>query len=261
MNVEMLKDATWLAVQYHDLSRSLQDIADELGTNRQRVRRALIRFDIKIRTKAEAQKMALESGRAEHPTEGRHRSKETKLKIAEGVSKDWADADEATLKERSEKAKRQWELMTPEQRQEMQRLANEAVRAAAKDGSKLEKALQGGLTNAGYDVSYHVEGLVPGSDHQVDMIVNELSVAIEVDGPSHFLPIWGAEALQKTIYADLQKNGALLAQGMVVLRVKQLASNVSRLGESKLVNKVLAHLENIRRKYPDKDNRFIEIEV
>jgi len=259
--IEKLQDRDWLVQQYHTLDRSMQSIADELNTNRQRVRRALIREDVEIKDKSTAQKAALNAGRATHPTEGKQRSEEVRIRIAEGVAADWANADPATLKSRSDKAKQQWELMPQHERDALLKAARDAVRAASKEGSQLENFLLEGLTKAGYAVSYHVTGLVPNQNLEVDLLVPSLSTAIEVDGPSHFLPIWGEESLQRNIKSDLQKTGLLLAQGLVIIRVKQLSSNVSTLLKRRALAAVLEAIQGVEKKFPARNKRLIEIEV
>jgi very-short-patch-repair endonuclease len=259
--IERLNDKVWLCEQYHTNQRSLQNIADELGTNRQRVRRALIKHGIAIRGKSAAQKAALKSGRAEHPTEGKERSEDVRIRIAESVAEDWANADEATLKARSDKAKLQWQNMSQQERDTLLKSARDAVRLTAKEGSQVEKFLRDGLTKANYNVQYHVVGLIPNNRLEVDLFLPELATAIEVDGPSHFLPIWGEEKLQRNIQADFQKTGLLLAQGLVIIRVKQVSSNVSTLLKRKILAVVHEAVKQIEKKFPAKNKRLIELEV
>jgi len=259
--IEKLQNRQWLNAQYNIQDRSMQTIADELGTNRQRVRRAIIALGITIKDKSSAQKAALKYGRAEHPTEGKVRPEEVRVRIAEGVHEDWVNADKETLKARSDTSKAQWAAMPQHERDALLRAAQDAVRGTAKDGSQVEKYLREGLTNAGYDVEYHVTGIVPNQNLEIDLLLPSLSIAIEVDGPSHFLPIWGEASLLKNIQSDLQKTGLLLFQGMVVIRVKQLSNNVSTLLKRKLLAAVLEAVGKIEVQYPTKNNRLIELEV
>jgi very-short-patch-repair endonuclease len=259
--ITKLNDKQWLHEQYHTHGLSLQNIADDLGTNRQRVRRALIKQGIATRSKSDAQKAALQSGRAIHPTEGTERPEEVRMRIAESVAKDWANADEATLKARSDKAKTQWQNMPQQEREALLKSARDAVRLTAKEGSQVEKFLRDGLTKANYNVQYHVVGLIPNNRLEVDLFLPEISTAIEVDGPSHFLPIWGEDKLQRNIQADLQKTGLLLAQGLVIVRVKQTSSNVSSLLKRKILASVHNAVKQIEQKFPAKNKRLIELEV
>ena len=97
----------WRFTQYVTKERSIGDIAKQLGTYPNAVRRALIKDGVKLRDKSQAQASALKSGRARHPTAGSERPPETKIRISEGVAKDWAESDEEKLSVRSKTAKKQ----------------------------------------------------------------------------------------------------------------------------------------------------------
>ena len=102
-------------------------------------------------------------------------------------------------------------------------------------------------------------GLIPVEKLEIDLYIPSLKTIIEVDGPSHFLPIWGDEKLQKQINADLRKNGSLLSKGFVVIRVKSLGQE-SLAKKEQLITDVLDHLTSIEKKFPIKSKRFIEVE-
>ena len=84
-----LKDKKWCNKQYWDLERSIGDIAKELDTYPNKVRRALKSHGIKLRDKGSAQAVALKKGRSSHPTKDKGHSEEAKLKISEGVAQNW----------------------------------------------------------------------------------------------------------------------------------------------------------------------------
>ena len=48
-----------------------------------------------------------------------------------------------------------------------------------------------------------------------------MGIAIEIDGPSHFLPVWGEDALKKNISYDQKKQGLILGRGLTLIRIKQ----------------------------------------
>ena len=83
------------------------------------------------------------------------------------------------------------------------------------------------MTDEGYSVIFHKKGLVPNDKLEVDIFLPTLKLAIEIDGPAHFLPIWGEESLQKHIRADAEKAGLLIARGYAILRVKNVIRNLS----------------------------------
>jgi very-short-patch-repair endonuclease len=146
-------------------------------------------------------------------------------------------------------------------RQEILKAAGDAVRAAAKEGSKMEKFLYEALTNAGFVIEYHVEGRVPNVRLEIDLFAPELGVAIEIDGPSHFLPIWGEESLKKNIDADMNKTGLLLAAGFVIIRIKQLSNTVSKKGQRDILESLIKELNGISHQFPEEGKRLIELEV
>jgi very-short-patch-repair endonuclease len=93
----------------------------------------------------------------------------------------------------------------------MAEAATESIRKAGKEGSKLENFLLRKITDAGFKVDFHKKNLIPNEKLEIDLYVPECKTIIEIDGPSHFLPVWGDEKLQKQIKADLQKSGLILS--------------------------------------------------
>jgi len=151
--------------------------------------------------------------------------------------------------------------MPASKKEEMRRMALEAVREASKIGSKTERHLNNGLTKAGYSVIFHKAGLVMGSKLEVDLFLPEIKTAIEIDGPGHFLPIWGEEKLLKQQSSDIIKQGILLDHGYVILRIRQIDKSISMTRMNKLLEVVLSELDKINKKFPSKKKRLIEIEV
>ena len=56
---------------------------------------------------------------------------------------------------------------------------------------------------------------------QIDLYLPTIVTAIEVDGPSHFLPVWGEESLKKNIKYDNKKSGLIIGKGLNLVRIKQ----------------------------------------
>jgi hypothetical protein len=73
--------------QYLDEYKSIRQIAEEQGTYINEIRRELINFGFRIRSKSETQSIALRSGRATNPSKGKPRSDEVKKKISETLKK------------------------------------------------------------------------------------------------------------------------------------------------------------------------------
>tara|TARA_R100000315_G_C5225430_1_gene136606 strand:- start:370 stop:1149 length:780 start_codon:yes stop_codon:yes gene_type:complete len=256
-----LNDKKWCNKQYWTLERSVGDIAQELGTYPNKVRRALKSHGIKLRDKGSAQAVALKKGRSSHPTKDKGHSEESKIKISESVAQNWENLSEEELESRRESARKQWANMSEEDRMKLREAAVPGIKKASQEGSKLEKYIRDKLTKESYVIEYHKKGIVPNANLEVDIYLPELGTAIEIDGPSHFLPIWGDEALRKTIKSDNEKNGLLRYHGIMVLRVAQKKKTLSQKAMRDTWNSIKKELEVISVKMPTKSERFKEIEV
>ena len=93
------------------------------------------------------------------------------------------------------------------------------------------------------------------------MLLSELNTIIEVDGPQHFLPIFGEDKLAQVTKMDSIKNGLLISKGYCVIRIKYLCKHTSRSVERRLWNLVSEEIEKVERGFPPKNKRFIELEI
>jgi very-short-patch-repair endonuclease len=225
--------------------KSFADIASELDTYPNKIRREIISLNIPIRDKSSAQKNALKTGKHKHPTKGQSRSDETKNKIGFGVMQSWENLDSESMEQRKRKSRESWEKLDEDSKAQMVKRANDAVRATSKVGSKLEKFLLDSLLKDGYKVDFHKEQSLLTTKLQLDLFLPTMNVAIEVDGPSHFLPVWGEDALQKNMDYDKKKEGLILGKGLSLIRVKQ-TKDFSKTRASILYSQLKDLLEDIR---------------
>jgi very-short-patch-repair endonuclease len=249
-----------LLAGYNDQKKSASQLAKEFGVGESRMRRALKYLGVEMRSYSEAQKIALESGNAEHPTKGKKLSKETIDKISESQSKCWREFSEEEMDAYRKLKKEQWANMTDSAKAELQRKAHIAIRESSEIGSKTERYVSGRLEEEGYGVIVHARNLL-NQALEVDMFIPELRTAIEIDGPSHFMNIWGEEKLRKQQSADAQKEGLLLKNGFVLIRVRQLDKTVSAKKMKDIYEIVLAKLREIEEAFPPEGKRLIELEV
>lgn len=205
----------------HD-KKSFQDIAQQYGTYANRIRRDAIKFKIPVRDKSAAQSNALKTGKHKHPTKGTIRSDETKTKIGQRVMTNWDNLDTDEKDKRKHKAKTLWDSLSEDQKQERLIAANRAVRQSSKTGSKLEHYLLNELIKNGIKVDFHKEQVLSNTKLQIDLFLPTMSIAIEVDGPSHFLPVWGEDALKKNQKYDTKKSGLIIGKGLKLIRIKQV---------------------------------------
>lgn len=256
-------------IKMYNSGCSSYEIADELNTYSTRVLRALKFLGKTLyddenhfrRDYSEAQKLALKNGRAKHPTEGKKLDQEHKQRIGESRSKAYHNLSDDEKQKISQLSKKNWDAMGKAKQEEIRSLALESVRNASKYGSKTERHLNHGLMSAGYTVEFHKTGLVFGSDLEVDLFLPEFKTAIEIDGPGHFIPIWGEEKLVKQQVADTAKQGILINSGYVIIRIRQIDKSISLTKMNHLLKLIIKELNEIDKKFPSIKHRLIEIEV
>lgn len=244
---------------YTNQGKSFADIAELYDTYANKIRRDAKSLNIQIRDKSEAQKNALKTGSHKHPTKGTQRSDETKEKIGRAIVDIWDNMDDATIENRKQKCRDRWDQLSEDEKKHMQKMATDAVRVASKLGSKLEKFLLDGLLKHGLKVDFHKEQSLVTTKLQIDLFIPTMNTAIEVDGPSHFSPVWGDDALQKNISYDNKKQGLILGKGLVLIRIKQ-TKDFSKTRSQKILLELINHLENINKQFPGPKDRLFVIE-
>jgi len=249
-------------VDMYNNGRSTYQLAKENNTYPNKIRRILHKHGIELKTRSEAQKNAIVQGVTDVPTKGKKRTREEKLNISKGLKQMWESMSEDTYKEYVNRSKVRWDNMSEEEKQNMSQAAIKAIQVAGREGSKVEKFLFSELTKNGYVVEFHKKNLIANKNLEIDMYIPACKTIIEIDGPSHFLPIWGEEKLQKQIKADDTKTGLILSKGFVIIRIKNLIDRMSLLGEEKLRKGVLDILNSVRDNFPEKtEERYIEVEI
>ncbi len=242
---------------YLTKKQSFAEIAQEYNTYANKIRRDASSLGIKIRSKSQAQKNALQQGKHKHPTKGTKRSEETKDKIGKTVMETWENTDDTEREKRREKSRQIWNQMPEIKKQNMIKAANLAVRESSKEGSKLEKHILKQLLAAGYKVDFHKEQSLVTTKLQIDLFLPTMNIAIEVDGPSHFLPVWGEEVLQRNITYDNKKTGLILGKGLKLIRIKQ-AKDFSNARANLICEKLCDLLSEIKQNKHNNSNFTIE---
>lgn len=248
---------------------SSYEIAESLNTYSTKILRALkflgkLLYDDENHFKrdySEAQKLALKKGRAKHPTEGKTLDNVHKKKIGESRSKAYHALSDEDKQRISEMSRKNWEALGKAKQEEIRSLALESVRTASRMGSKTERHLNNGLSKLGYTVEFHKTGLVFGTTLEVDLFLPEVKTAIEIDGPGHFMPIWGEEKLTKQQMADTAKQGILINAGYVIIRIRQIDKSISLTKMNHLLDLITKEVEAIKEEFPSQNKRLIEIEV
>ncbi len=242
-------------------NKSIAEIAEQFNTYSNKIRRVLLKLGVDLRSRSEAQTIALESGRAKPPMLGKKHDQETKNKISDKVHEQWRVMSDQEREERAQKTKDYWESLSEEAKEAFRRAGNEAIREASKEGSKMEKYLAKLLTDEGYEIIIHKKALISNVNLEIDMLIPDLNVAIEIDGPSHFLPIWGEETLKRNIRADAEKSALLLNAGYCMIRVKDMTTTRTKRGLRIAGELLIEALKKVSNKFPSIGERLIEVEI
>ena len=254
----MNKEEKHILDLYQKKQWSTYQIAEKLKTYPNKIRRILKKHNIVLRGSKDAQTTALKTGRAKHPTAGCRLSDDTKKKISEAQGVVWDSLTSSEKQYRSKIGKELWEKKTEEEKQQFIAQAQEAVRESSRKGSKFEHFLLSELSQRNIRVEFHKEQWLQNQNLQVDLYLPQHRTAIEVDGPSHFKPVWGQENLDKNIKADQQKTGLILQSDLVMIRIKQNQSLTQRYMRNTL-KKLLTLLNNIKQHYPKENERYFEL--
>ena len=244
--------------EYINNNNSLQNIAHKYNTYANKIRRDAIKFGIALRDKSEAQKNALNTGVHKHPTKGTTRPDDTKTKIGVSLVHSWEQLSDNELENRKNTAKKNWEKKSKNDKENMLTKANKAVRQASKDGSKLEKFISQCLIKDNHKIEFHKEQLLANTKLQIDIFLPTMNVAIEVDGPSHFAPVWGDDVLNRNISYDNKKTGLIIGKGLVLIRIKQ-TKDFSKSRALLIYQELKIILDKIQIKFPPINQRTIEI--
>jgi very-short-patch-repair endonuclease len=151
--------------------------------------------------------------------------------------------------------------MTESAKENLRSAAYAAIRESAEIGSKTERYVSAALEEEGYGVIIHARNLIQSQALEVDMFVPDLKTAIEIDGPSHFEPVWGPDRLRKQQSADTAKQGLLMNNGYALIRVKQLDRSMSVKRMKDVYELILSELRKIEVEFPPLGKRMIELEI
>ena len=99
---------------YTDNNKSTYDLA-KMYSNTLIKLGVYLSSTVQMKTKSEAQKNALSSGKSKLPTEGKRRTKEERLKISSGLQKRWQNMDKETYDAHVNRAKQRWINMSQEE--------------------------------------------------------------------------------------------------------------------------------------------------
>jgi very-short-patch-repair endonuclease len=244
-----------LKKMYVDEKKSTYEIQKEIGIDRETVRKHLMKFGIPLRTRQTAIQNAGQKGKLSSRL-GDHHSLEDRLKIATSVRRNWENMSDEEYEQLRKARKEAWDKRSTKEKEEFKRKGLQKINETAKTGSKLEHFLLRELIANGYKVEFHKERWVTQERLQIDIFLPEIGVAIEVDGPSHYTPIF-YETPNQIKFHDYKKNSLLIAAGYRVIRIRNKTTPPAMYERYYILNELLKTLDNIS-SYPQKQIIYIE---
>ena len=248
------KDEPWndpkiLQREFVDNRKSTSALAKEWGTYPMTIRRALKKHGFKPRDKSQAQKNNIEINGS--PLTGRQRTEDEKIKISTTLQSRWDNLSdkekEREIKKKSDVAKEMWREKTKEEKQESLNKMHVGNRKNANSGSKNENNVAEMLINYGFEIKQRTKDYTPGRRFEIDICIPKERIAIEWDGPNHFLPIYGEEKLAKVIAKDNIKNKYLTSSGWTIIRIRDTSTTPTLAVARRASDKIIEFIESGKR--------------
>ncbi len=221
---------------YLDEGLSMRRVADTVSAPLATLSRFMKKHGITARDKAQAQKNYLREH--DHQMKGRKHTAETKKQISVSLGEFWdglSDEEREAFKRQIGSGwKRKWAAMSYQERKLTMETLSSQAKASQGKGSRLERFIAEELRNRGYFVEERSTGYTTGKDFEVDLALPTEMIAIEVDGPTHFLPIYGEDHLDNQQERDARKDDMINATGYNVLRVRDNNGPLSQLRIDKI---------------------------
>ncbi|MHA2063107.1 MAG: DUF559 domain-containing protein [Candidatus Thorarchaeota archaeon] len=215
---------------------SMRKVAQTIGAPLATLSRFMKKHGITARDKGQAQKNYLKNN--DHQMKGRKHTTETKKQISASLGDFWeglTDDEREKVKRKIGSAwKRKWESMSEQERKLMMEGLSSKAKESQGQGSRLERFIAEELRKRGYFVEERSTNYTAGKDFEVDLALPTERVAIEVDGPTHFLPIYGEEHLEHQQERDARKDDMINGIGYSVLRVRDNNGPLSQLRIDKI---------------------------
>lgn len=221
---------------YLEQGKSMRNVAKAMGVPLATLSRFMKKVGIETRNKAQAQKNFLRDH--DHQMKGRKHTDETKKKISSSLGEFWDSLNDEEREEFKRKIgsawKRKWASMSELDRRTMMEGLSSRAKETQGQGSRLERFIAEELRKRGYIVEERSTHYTAGKDFEVDLALPNEMVALEVDGPTHFLPIYGEEHLEQQQHRDARKDDMINAVGYSVLRVRDNNGPLSQLRIDKI---------------------------
>lgn len=230
---------------YVDGGKSTSEIAKPIGCNPNVIRRILIKHNITLRTKSEAQSAYLADN--PHPMKGvkltEEQKKQRSLDLERYYSKLTKKEKDAIDAKKAEINRKNWNKDKASNKKIKIRKMHVAKRMTTKSGSRFENMLIDYIRDQGYNVFHRTKQYSGDGKTEIDICLPSEKVAIEVDGPTHFANVFGSKILSDVKKRDNKKNQTLINGGFTVIRVRNPKNKTSRMAVRKTFKKITDIME------------------
>ena len=221
---------------YLEEGLSMRAVAKAVGAPLATLSRFMKKCGIGARDKAQAQKNYLKDN--DHQMKGRKHSDATKKKISHSLGDFWdslSDDEREEFKRKIGSAwQRKWAGMSELERKLMMEGLSNRAKETQGNGSRFERYIAEELRQRGYLVEERSIHYTAGKDFEVDLALPNELIALEVDGPTHFLPIYGQEHLDQKKERDARLDEMINSVGYSVLRIRDNNGALSQLRIDKI---------------------------
>ena len=266
---------------YIDEQFSTVQIARQLGlfqrngtADAPKIQRALLRYNIPIRSKSEAQTRSLKQGFSKHPTQGRTRTLSERLSIGVAVKDEYRLLSDDKKKQRAKHLREFWNNKDNQKaQQEVRRKIGEQLKKSVREGTYLERSIAKFLIQQGYSVVLHAKHILDDPSLECDMLVTGVgknqgvTLVIEVDGGRHYQKWMNntPHQLAEIIKADNRKNGLVISKpgNTFMLRIlypygKDLVCVRAVLDR---LNEILGYIKKVSTSSLSAKDRFIALDM
>lgn len=236
-------DHAWVIEQYNK-GRSTRDIARQLDAYPMTINRILKKNGIQTRDLSASLKKYFEQH--EHVMKGQKMSREEREKRAAGMKRHWdslgEEQREQVVSRLVNMTQERWNSLSEAQQHDLIYKMHLGSREASIHGSKFQNEVCKQLVRRGYKAKQRTTRHTPGSQLEIDIAIEEHTTAIEIDGKSHFVDIFGQEKLEQKILKDQQKDDILMSRGWRVIRVRDNSKSFTRYSVISVADRVEAIL-------------------
>jgi very-short-patch-repair endonuclease len=240
----------WLRQQYQ--TKSCKTIAEEVGSYPMAIHRLLRKWNITTSEYRIQDK---------HPRVGSKHNLKTKIQISRTKLMSWIMTSDEVKKKFREMGLKAWNDKTPEEKERTAQIFKKSNPEVVKHGSFLERYIRDRLLENRYQLLFHQKHIFYKTQMEVDILLPSLRTIIEIDGPLHYLPIYGQEILAKIHEKDMVKNDLFLSLGYFVIRIKYTKKMVKLFRKEAIWQKLDDVLRKIKGNTFEKHEHLIYLEV